>query len=50
MFFLIYRCLEIDVEARWTAEQLLKHEFLNKAESLSTIVPLIKTVKKLLNK
>lgn len=40
----------IDVETRSSAEELLTHEFLNKAEDLSTIVPLIKTVKKLLNK
>ncbi|XP_017490210.1 PREDICTED: serine/threonine-protein kinase PAK 1-like [Rhagoletis zephyria] len=44
------KCLMIDVETRSSAEELLTHEFLNKAEDLSTIVPLIKTVKKLLNK
>ncbi|KAI2802443.1 Pak3p [Blomia tropicalis] len=42
------QCLEIDVEQRSSAEQLLQHKFLKKAEPLSTIIPLIKTVKKLL--
>ncbi|KAH9511776.1 Serine/threonine-protein kinase PAK 3 [Dermatophagoides farinae] len=44
------RCLEIDVDKRWSADDLLQHPFLKKCESLNSIVPLIKTVKKLLNK
>ncbi|UXI21953.1 neuferricin [Sarcoptes scabiei] len=44
------RCLEIDVEKRWSANQLLEHEIFQTCESLHSIVPLIKTVKKLLNK
>ncbi|KAK8788619.1 p21 (RAC1) activated kinase 3 [Amblyomma americanum] len=44
------RCLEVDVEARATAQELLEHPFLQKAASLSTIVPLIRAAKKVLNK
>nr|XP_027195669.1 serine/threonine-protein kinase PAK 1-like [Dermatophagoides pteronyssinus] len=44
------RCLEIDVDKRWSANDLLEHPFLKNCESLNSIVPLIKTVKKLLNK
>ncbi|XP_064473305.1 serine/threonine-protein kinase PAK 1-like [Ornithodoros turicata] len=44
------RCLEVDVEARATAEELLHHPFLRKASSLSSIVPLIRAAKKVLNK
>jgi p21-activated kinase 1 len=44
------RCLETDVEKRSSAEELLKHKFLAKAESLSTITPLIRAAKKILNK
>lgn len=44
------RCLEVDVEARATAQELLEHPFLQKAASLTTIVPLIRAAKKVLNK
>ncbi|CAG2169213.1 unnamed protein product, partial [Oppiella nova] len=44
------RCLETDVEKRSSAEELLSHTFLTKAESLSTITPLIRAAKKILNK
>lgn len=44
------RCLEVDVEARATAQELLEHPFLQKAASLATIVPLIRAAKKVLNK
>jgi p21-activated kinase 1 len=44
------RCLETDVEKRSSAEELLDHKFLAKAESLSTIIPLIRAAKKILNK
>jgi p21-activated kinase 1 len=36
------KCLCVDPEARATASELLSHEFLNCAEPLSSIVPLIK--------
>lgn len=36
------KCLNIDPEARATATELLKHPFLDRAEPLSSIVPLIK--------
>jgi len=44
------RCLEVDVEKRATAEELLLHPFLDKAERLTTIVPLIKAAKRILKK
>ncbi|XP_050026053.1 serine/threonine-protein kinase PAK 1 [Dermacentor andersoni] len=44
------RCLEVDVEKRANAQELLEHPFLQKAASLSTIVPLIRAAKKVLNK
>lgn len=44
------RCLEVEVEKRATASELLRHPFLEKAEKLSTIVPLIKAAKKILHK
>lgn len=44
------RCLEVDVEERATAQELLAHPFLKKAASLTTIVPLIRAAKKVLNK
>ncbi|XP_076357394.1 serine/threonine-protein kinase PAK 1-like [Tachypleus tridentatus] len=46
----LHRCLEVDVEKRASADELLEHPFLSKAESLSTITPLIKAAKKVLNK
>lgn len=44
------RCLEVDVHQRATAEELLKHPFLQKAKNLSTLIPFIKAAKKVLNK
>ncbi|KAI1294704.1 Serine/threonine-protein kinase PAK 1 [Halotydeus destructor] len=43
-------CLEVDVEKRLSAKQLLEHPFLEKATKLSSLTPLIKAAKKLLNK
>jgi len=40
------RCLEVDVDARWTAEQLLSHPFLKTAAPNKEILPLIETTKK----
>lgn len=39
------RCLEMSVDTRASASELLQHEFLKKAAPLSTIVPLIKAAK-----
>lgn len=44
------KCLEVDVDLRASAKDLLDHDFLKKASSLSTITPLIKAAKKILNK
>ncbi|UYV62863.1 Pak3 [Cordylochernes scorpioides] len=44
------QCLEVDVDKRPTADQLLKHPFLECATSLSTLTFLISTAKKRLNK
>ena len=44
------RCLEVDVEKRAEAEELLKHGFLKKAQPLTSLTPLIKAAKKILNK
>ena len=44
------KCLEVDVERRAAAEELLQHPFLEKAANLTTLVPLIKAAKKILNK
>jgi p21-activated kinase 1 len=38
-------CLEMDVEKRPSAETLLLHEFLQKAEPLQNLVPLIRATK-----
>jgi len=40
------RCLEVDVDARWRAEQLLSHPFLKTAAPNKEILPLIETTKK----
>ena len=45
MFF-----FQVDVDKRWTAEQLLDHEFLKKASVPKKIVPLIKAAKEQLDK
>jgi len=44
------KCLEVDVDKRWTAEQLLAHKFLEKAAESRRIVPLIKAAKEQLDK
>jgi len=44
------KCLEVDVDKRWTAEQLLDHDFLKKASAPKKIVPLIKAAKEQLDK
>lgn len=44
------RCLEVNFEKRASASELLKHPFLAKAQSLSSIVPLINAAKYQLNK
>ncbi|RWS23963.1 serine/threonine-protein kinase PAK 3-like protein, partial [Leptotrombidium deliense] len=38
------RCLEVDVDMRASANELMGHKFLQKADSLSTITPLIKCI------
>jgi len=44
------KCLEVEVEKRWTAEQLLSHPFLAKTCEPRKIVPLIKAAKQQLDK
>jgi len=44
------KCLEVDVDKRWTAEQLLSHKFLEKSAESRKIVPLIKAAKEQLDK
>lgn len=44
------RCLEVDMDKRASALELLKHPFLDKADNLKTLVPLIKAAKKVLKK
>jgi len=44
------KCLEVNVEERWTAEQLLSHPFLLKAADSKKIIPLIKAAKEQLEK
>lgn len=44
------KCLAVEVDKRATAEELLHHTFLEKAESLSTIIPLIKAAKQVKKK
>jgi len=46
----IDKCLEVDVDTRWTAEQLRSHPFLDKACEPRKIVPLIKAAKQQLEK
>lgn len=38
-------CLEMDVDRRPSAEELLRHEFLQKSEPLQNLIPLIKATK-----
>jgi p21-activated kinase 1 len=44
------KCLEVEVEKRWTAEQLRSHQFLAKACEPRKIIPLIKAAKQQLDK
>lgn len=39
------KCLEMDVEKRGSASEMLQHPFLRKASTLSSLVPLIKAAK-----
>jgi len=43
-------CLEVDVDERWSAEQLLNHDFLKMAAENRKIVPLINAAKAQLDK
>jgi len=43
-------CFKVDVEKRWSAEQLLDHSFLQKASESRKIIPLIKAAKEQLEK
>lgn len=43
-------CLEVDVEKRWSAEQLLSHPFLKKAAEPHKIIPLIRAAKEQIEK
>ena len=42
-------CLEMDVEKRPSARQLLNHQFLKTSAPLSTLTPLIKAAKEAIN-
>lgn len=44
------KCLEVNVETRWSAEQLLTHPFLKKSCESRRIIPLIKAAKEQLLK
>ncbi|XP_015904799.1 serine/threonine-protein kinase PAK 1 isoform X2 [Parasteatoda tepidariorum] len=44
------KCLEVDVEKRASAAELLKHPFLQKAGSLSSMTPLIRAARVILKK
>ncbi|XP_023319671.1 serine/threonine-protein kinase PAK 2 isoform X2 [Eurytemora carolleeae] len=46
----IDKCLEVDVEKRWSAEELLSHPFLVATVDCSKLVPLIKAAKSVLSK
>ncbi|XP_023015936.2 p21 (RAC1) activated kinase 3 [Leptinotarsa decemlineata] len=43
-------CLQVDVDKRGTAKDLLNHEFLQNRMELKTLTPLIKAAKKMLHK
>lgn len=43
-------CLQVDVQKRASAEQLLRHPFLENRMDLSTLTPLIRAAKKILHK
>jgi serine/threonine protein kinase len=42
------RCLDMSVEKRGSASELLQHDFLKKASPLTSLVPLIKAAKQAL--
>ena len=44
------RCLQVNVDQRDSAEQLLQHKFLQKAAPLSSLVPLIREARRILHK
>lgn len=44
------KCLEVDVDKRWSAEQLLTHQFLLKAADRHRIIPLIRAAQEQLAK
>ncbi|KAH6593010.1 hypothetical protein BASA61_004397 [Batrachochytrium salamandrivorans] len=39
------KSLQVDVEKRWTTDELLQHPFMKKAEPVSSLVPLIQAAK-----
>jgi p21-activated kinase 1 len=43
-------CLDVEVDKRATANELLKHPFLEKCSDLSTLTPLIKESRRVLNR
>lgn len=43
-------CLQVDVDSRATADELLEHDFLQDRAELRSLTPLIKAAKKILNK
>jgi len=46
----IDKCLEVDVDTRWSAAELLEHPFLKTTVESVKLVPLIKAAKSVLNK
>lgn len=44
------KCLQVGVDGRWGAAQLLRHPFLAKLAPLTTLAPLIKEAQKILRK
>ncbi|XP_035716258.1 serine/threonine-protein kinase PAK 2 isoform X2 [Folsomia candida] len=44
------KCLQVNVDTRWAAGDLLRHPFLHKCAPLATLAPLIKEAQKILRK
>lgn len=44
------QCLQVEVDRRASAEQLLKHEFLQDCSELKTLTPLIKAARRILKR
>lgn len=44
------QCLQVEVDKRASAEQLLKHEFLRDCSDLKTLTPLIKAARRILKR